>query len=108
MVCWARVILLVGVWWFLEGIIGRLDGWFRIEWLPLERAKVGFGKERREWRSSCQWVKTIYALARDELEPEVGLRTRSAAAAGSPAGQIWGEGAPLSDCPMLGSPRGLR
>lgn len=29
MVCWARVILLVGVWWFLEGIIGRLDGWFR-------------------------------------------------------------------------------
>lgn len=68
------------------------------------KEKVGFGKERREWRSSCQWVKTIYALARDELEPEVGLRTRSAAAAGSPAGQIWGMGEP--PCPMLGVPLG--
>lgn len=37
MVCWARVILVVGVCWFMEGIIGRLDGWFGIEWLPLER-----------------------------------------------------------------------
>lgn len=95
MVCWARVILFVGVWRFVEGIIGRFDGSFGIEWLPLEREKVGFRKERREWRSTCQWVKAIYALARDELEPEVGLRTRSAAAAGSPAGQIWGEGALL-------------
>lgn len=40
------------------------------------KGKVGFGKERREWRSGCQLVRAVICagwLARDELKPEVGF-----------------------------------
>lgn len=53
MVCWARVILFVGVCWFNGEIIGRLDDCFGIEWSPLER-KSGLWKgatRMEEWLS---------------------------------------------------------